>query len=372
MKIFKLAFRTFFILTLASSLFTFITVKNGFSQKLSDEEKDLKVEQKSQMMITIPMEPEALFNRARTISNQDPVNAIILYKHGLFLKRDAWDARKELALLYEKQGEWGMAINEYETINNATSSKESYQDLIRVLGEAGYYRSAATLAKKAYEKHPKEHHFLLSSAEFYIKAHAYNEAMDVILELIKINPMDAKTYFILGSIYERQEKPKEAFLAYIKAQDINENYSEVKEALERIKRMNATVSGLVIFLPEGYVPTNDGVIHLMTGQMISIVSHPKDDPKTLAIRELKKLLPEGISINAVTKDLPHIKNAVLVKIAYDDRQFFESVAVLAVPTLDKVYLMAWKARAVVEEGEHTLATLANSIVWQGAKGGSNK
>lgn len=82
-------------------------------------------------------------------------------------------------------------------------SPETESDVIRAPANAGYHRSAASNARKAFATHPGPPQFLYLAGVIFQKSAAEAEAADALQEYAKLKPDEGRAFFLLGTIHEK-------------------------------------------------------------------------------------------------------------------------------------------------------------------------
>ncbi len=340
-----------------------------------------------------------LFREARKLAPTDPIGAGRLYERGFMLKPDAWTEKRELAALYEKQQQWNLALGQYEAINRATESAESFTDLVRMLERAGYPRAAATAARKAYTKHPWLPRFIFLAGEILQKYGAQEEALAALQEYQKIAPGDGKALLLIGSIYEQAGRLADALRAYLSAEKLMKNDQETALAVKRLRSGAAFVEGLTIFLAPGFNVEKNGLSHAEGGQRVEVTVKTSGNPAKLALEAASEMMPPGLftaenlanyeqsrkmreklvsidpatakTIDAMafpfysTGDFPGMTGAkkALLSTSESARPGMESAVAIAVPHGGRIFIFLWRASMPAPEGEKTLTRLIGQTVW---------
>lgn len=346
-----------------------------------------------------PQKATAFFEEARKMTPVDSALAISLYQRGLVMKPDAWPEREELAVLYEKQGQWNMALDEYESINQAVVSAESFTNVIRSLGKAGYPRKAAATARKAFDQYPGQPQFLLLAGKLFDQAGSSAEALAALSEYLKLKPDDGQALLLCGSIYETAARPADALGAYLRAEKIMKNNKEASAAVKRLKSGAVITAGVAVFLPPGWNAEKDGLQNILEGQRVSLTVKNSGDPAALALsaaqnalpgdlftaqnrkiyeqsRQLRQELaqsdPEAVKkMEAIplpvysTGDYTAIKGAKIVLLSTSEsvQPGMESAVAVAVPAGGKIYIFLWRAARPAADGEKVLTLLISQTVW---------
>jgi tetratricopeptide (TPR) repeat protein len=371
----------------------------GISQGPSQEKAEQKQGPAPSLGVEEPRDAGTFFREAQRVAQNDPIGAIRLYQRGLILKPDAWPERKQLAALYEKQQQWSLAISEYEAVNKATGSAESFGDVVRAMDKAGFPRSAAATARKAFEKHPDRPLFLYLAGELFQKSGAGNEAVAALQEYTKLTPDEGKAFYLLGSIHEKEGRKVDALRAYLRARELMKNDKDAADAARRLQAGAVTVEGLIIFLPQGWSPDKGGLSNIRDGQRVTVSAATAGDPAVLALKAAREAMPEGMftdpslksyedfkkmreemakidpgsakSMESIptpsfsTRDLPHVAGAKMVLLSTGETPHpdMQSAAAVAVPSGGKIYTMVWKAAGPVEDAEKALGILLKQTMW---------
>lgn len=346
-----------------------------------------------------PQDAAAFFEGARKLSSTDFALAIRLYQRGLLMKPDAWNSRNELAALYEKQGQWNSAFAEYETINKALASSESFSNVIRVLGRAGYPRKAATTARNAFARYPGQPQYLFQAGELFAQAGLSAEALAALQEYLKLKPDDGQALLLCGSIYEKAARPVDALGAYLRAEKLMKNNKEAAAAVKRLKSGAVITAGIAVFLPPGWNAAKDGLQNIQEGQRVSLTVKNSGDPAALALatardalsrdlftaenrksyeqarklrQELAKSDPEAAKKMEsmplpfyATGDFTAMKGAkkTLLSTSESVQPGMESAVAVAVPAGGKIYIFLWRAARPAADGEKLLTLLISQTVW---------
>lgn len=317
----------------------------------------------------------------------------------MMLKPDAWKERKELAALYEKQGQWNMALEEYEAVFRADKSAESYANRLRMLEKAGYLRTAAAEARKAFAQYPDRPQFLLQAGELFHKAGDEAPATAALQEYLKLKPDDGRALMMLGSVYEKSKKPADALNAYLQAEKKMKGNQEAADAAKRLRAGNAVAGGLTIFLPEGWSADQDGIFNLQSGERVTVSVKSAGSPAALALtsardsmpkepfsaenlkqmEKLKKMrqelakkdpesaknMPSGMMPIHTQGDFAQLKGAKKAVLSTSEtlQPGMESAVSVAVPSGGKIYVFLWRASLPAADGEKTLSLLLGQSVW---------
>ncbi|MBA4396095.1 MAG: hypothetical protein C0394_01705 [Syntrophus sp. (in: bacteria)] len=349
--------------------------------------------------IAEPQDAEAFFQEARKLAPADPAGASRMYQRGIMIKPDAWVERRELAALYEKQGKWNLALAEYEAINKATGSAESFTDVVRTLDKDGYPRAAAAAALKAFAKYPGQPQFLFQTGELFLKSGAEDDAAAALQEYAKLRPKEGRAFFLLGSMHEKAGRYSDALGAYLRAEKLMKDDRDTVDALKRIRSNAATIEGLTIFLPAGWSVEKDGVVNIQGGERVTVTVKASGKPADLVLsaaletmppelftaqnrkihgqsrklrEEMAKIDPEAAKqMEAMplpfysTDDFPSIKGAkkALLSTSESVQPGMESAAAIAVPKGGKIYIFLWRAAQPAADGEKMLTQLLGQTVW---------
>jgi len=339
----------------------------------------------------------AFFEKAAKLALTNPVSAIALYQRGIILKPDAWKERKELAALYEKQGQWNMALAEYEAISRADKSAGSFINLVRMLDKSGYLHSAAAEAKKAFAQYPARPEFLLQAGELFHRAGDEAAAVTSLQEYLKLKPGNGQALMVLGAVYEKTKKPADALTSYLRAE--KQGNKEAADAVKRLRAGNAVIGGLTIFLPQGWAADKDGMTNLQSGERVTVAVKSTGSPAALALTsareamprepfseenikqkeqfkimqqelakknpESAKNMPSGMTPISTQGDFPPLKGAKKAVLSTGEtlRPGMESAVAVAVPVGGKIYIFLWRAARPAADGEKTLSLLLGQSVW---------
>lgn len=371
----------------------------GFAQAPSQEKAEQKKGPQPSLGVEEPKDAGTFFKEAQKVAPNDPIGAIGLYQRGLVLKPDAWAERRQLGVLYEKQQQWSPAISEYEAINKATGSKESFADLVRAMDQAGFSRSAATYARRGFEKYPGEPGFLYLAGESFRKAGAEKDAVAALQEYVRLKPDDGKAFFLLGSIHEKAGRKADALRAYLRAGELMKNDRDANDAVKRLQAGAVNVEGLTIFLPQKWLPDKNGLVNIEEGQRIAVTVAASGDPAAIALKAARESMPQGLFTDEAmksyerlrkmreeamkarpesakqmqsapipffaTRDAPGPAGSKMALLSTGEVSYpgIESAVALAVPSGGKVYTMIWRAAGPVNDGEKALAEILKQAVW---------
>lgn len=349
--------------------------------------------------LAVPQDAAAFFEEARKMAPVDPALAIRLYQRGLMMKPDAWPERKALAVLYEKQGQWNMALEEYEAINKALASDENFANVIRTLGKAGYPRKAAAEARKAFAQYPSRPQFLLQAGELFHEAGEEAAATAALQEYLKLKPDDGQALLLSGSVYEKAARSADALRSYLRAEKIMKNNKEASAAANRLKSGAVFTAGVAIFLPPGWNAETDGLQNIPEGQRVTLTVQKSGDPAALALSAARDALPRDLftvenrkiyeqsrqlrkemaqsdpeaakKMEAIplpfysTGDYTAIKGAKIALLSTSEslQPGMESAVAVAVPRSGKTYIFLWRAARPAADGEKLLTLLISQTVW---------
>ncbi len=374
-------------------------ISSSDAQDTGKEKAEMKKEATPSFGVAEPKEAEEFFKEAKRLEPSDPLAAIRLYREGMILKPDAWQERKQIAVLYEKQQQWGLALAEYEAVNKVTGSVESFADLSRIFDKAGYPRAAAVTAREGFAKHTSQQHFLLISGEIFLKIGAETEALAVLQEYVKLKPEDGKAFFLLGSLHEKAGRFTDALYAYIRARELLNNDINVSDAVKRIQARTVTVDGLTLIPPQGWLPDKNGLTNIKNGERIKVGAIASGDPAAIALKVAREAMPEGLfadeamksyeqmkkkreemikadpesgkQIESVpvplfnTRDVSSLTGAKMALLSTGETPYpgMESAVAMAIPSGGKIYTMVWKGAAPVEDGLKVINDLFEQTVW---------
>jgi tetratricopeptide (TPR) repeat protein len=349
--------------------------------------------------VPAPQDAAAFFEEARKLAAADPVSAVALYQRGMMLKPDAWKERKELGALYEKQGQWNMALAEYETIFRVEKSAEISANRVRMLDKTGYPRTAAAEARKAFAQYPGQPQFLLQAGELYHKSQDEAPATAALQEYLQLKPDDGKALILLGSVYEKTKKPADALNAYLRAEKQVKGNQEAADAVKRLRSGSVVIDRLTIFLPRGWAADKDGLTNLQSGERVTVSVKSAGSPAALALtaareampqepfskenlkqqEQLKKMrqelskkdpeaaknIPSGIMPLYTQGDFPPLKGAKKAVLSTSEtiQPGMESAVAAAVPAAGEIYVFLWRASLPAADGEKTLGLLLEQAAW---------
>lgn len=255
--------------------------------------------------------------------------------------------------------------------------------------KANFIKAAKDIALNAFKKYPDEPAFLHLSGELFYKSGELNEALKSLQEFIRLKPTDGRAFFLMGSIYEKLNKPKDALLAYLRASELIKNDKDINDAIKRFQAKTFNIKDLSIFIPDGWIRDKDGLLSIETSQRIALFVDPKGDAEKIAIRYAKDAMPYGLftdealksyeefrkSLKKETVTLPipfiRVKNmegknfAKMVSVSTGEisHSDIESSVAISIPYKDKVYTIVWKANDTAEKGERLLTGLFEQAIW---------
>lgn len=366
-----------------------------FTAKALDEKPDTPPK------IETPKEKtaEGLFQEAQAISEKYPDGAIQLLIECLALKPDTWQARKQLASLYEKQNKWGLAITEYEAVNTASESAEGFSDIVRVMEKGGFLRNAAKTDMKAFEKYPDKPEFLLQAGEIFLKSGADNDAAASLQEFIKQRPDEGKAYLLLANIHEKAGRLPDALRMYMRAHTLMKENRDAADAIKRLTAKTFQAENIWIFLPVGWVAEKDGMTNLQWNQRMTLNVSAGGDTETIALKAAREAMPEALFSDEnlksfekmrvmreeieksnpeaakmmqsiplpffSSKDFNGIAGASMVLLSTSEtpQPGIESVCAAAMTKDGKIYSFVLKSNGPVAEGEKTLTDILSQVIW---------
>lgn len=118
--------------------------------------------------------------------------------------------------------------NDSEEFNNIG---EVYHEISKVYTDMGQHQEAFRQIKEAIVIEPENKDFLASRAYICMDLEDYDEAIDILVELINKSPEDEYINICLGRCYDRKNKAEDSLKYFKKALEIN---AENVEALEKI------------------------------------------------------------------------------------------------------------------------------------------
>lgn len=356
-------------------------------------------EPQKKIELTPPAEnTDELFKEAAILTKKNPDEAIRLYKRAFQSKPDAWNERKNLALLYEKLGKPEAAASEYESINNAIDTAQSNTDLIRILEKTGALPAAAAVALRGAQKFPDDSGLAFFAGDLLLKSGQADMALEFIKRTSQKKPEDKKILSLLSQAYEKQGNEAAALRAYLKSMDTGISNDEQKKTLERLGKHAVRVEDLWFFLPRGWEKDKNVLINAIEGQRIYVDAHSEVDLNAIAMKVVKEKMPAGMfddekvrgyeemrkMASEFSKNSPDAANGikvgrlpvyltkaltdnmkglmVLASSGEDPSDFMQSVCALVLPTGNKVYTVAWVSSKSYQEGEKTLLSLVDYIV----------
>jgi tetratricopeptide (TPR) repeat protein len=235
-----------------------------------------------------------LFKEGAALAEKNPGSAIRLFKEGLSLKPDALPARNQLAAIYQKQRQWGLAITEYETINRATASAESFLRLAEALARAGYAVEAAIKAEQGAEKYPSHEALQFLAGEQLAAIGEGKRAAPYLQRAAQSSPGVALIPALLGKIYEKEGKTVDAIKAYRVALSLDKNQKDALSGEVRLRARCVTRPGFIFVPPEGWLPSEQGMWSPSTGQDIAMIVGEKALPADAATRLIMERVPKGL------------------------------------------------------------------------------
>ncbi len=376
-----------------------VSGKEALPVPAGEKDKNPKKIPAASFGVAEPKDAASFFQEAGKSASGDPDSSIRLYRQGLLLKPDAYVARKELANLLEKKGQWNPALAEYEVIHKTALSVESYTDLVRILDKAGYLRAAASEARKAFEKYPVQSQFLLQAGELFHKAGDEAAASAALQEYLKLKPEDGQALMTLGAVFEKIQKTTDALRVYLRAEKVMKDDKNLADALKRLRTGTAVLGGLTVFLPDGWIAEKDAAVHLQGGERVTVAVKTSGGPTVHALVTAREAMPrepfstEALKQNEQMKkmrqeltkldpeaakkmpgppmplynqgDFPGIKGAKKALLSTSDSFVpgMESAVAVAVPSGGKIYVFLWQAARPVTDGEKLLKFLISQTVW---------
>jgi tetratricopeptide (TPR) repeat protein len=237
---------------------------------------------------------DTLFKDAAGLVEKNPREAIRLYMLGLEQKPDNSRARQELAMLFEKSGLPAEAITQYELINRASGSAESFVALSNALGKAGYAVEAAIKAEEGTGRFPGHKELQRLAALRLSGAGQWKKALPYLQQAVKSDPTDGATMALLGEAYEKEGKMRDALKAYQGALAIDSNLKAAAAGEGRIKSRSLVRPGFVLIPSEGWLPSEKGLWNSSTGQDITVIVDEKGTPAEVATKLIAERVPKGL------------------------------------------------------------------------------
>jgi tetratricopeptide (TPR) repeat protein len=259
-----------------------------------------------------PRTADDLFKEAQTILEKNPGEAARLLKQGLTMKPDAFPARQQLATLYEKQKQWGFAITEYEIVNRAAGTAESFLALANALARAGYTVEAAIKAEEGAVKYPSHGALQLLAGEQLVASGQFKKAVPYLKRAADLTPKIAQIPALLGQIHEKEGKMIDAMKAYRQALALDKNQKDALSGEARLKTRSVARPGFIVVLPDGWLPSERGIWNPSTGQDITMIVSDKALPVDVATRLILERVPKGLYDDAAVefqkKQIAEIRN----------------------------------------------------------------
>lgn len=117
--------------------------------------------------------------------------------------------------VYYDQGDYDLAIDDFNTAISLDSTKAEYYHLLA----DGYLdnnqsRDALAVMNKVVEKHPERIPSLLKLSEFQLILKQYDNSIRTINEIIRQDPQNAEAFFMLGMNFRELGKKEEAINAF--------------------------------------------------------------------------------------------------------------------------------------------------------------
>ncbi len=141
-----------------------------------------------------------------------------------------------MAEFYKKQGEWQKAVKEYQAIIHASPMNPSpYIFLARVLELKKKYREAGEILQKylSYDRNQKVLQFL---GEIYFKLNEQEAAIIYLKEALKLEPLNARTNFLLAKSLMKSEHYQEAYIFVQQSLINSQKQSEAQKFANVLRR----------------------------------------------------------------------------------------------------------------------------------------
>ena len=340
----------------------------------------------------------ALFKDAASVSEKTPDEAMRLYRRALQLKPDAPAERRKFAQLLEKQGKLNEAVGEYEALNSATGSAESFTDLVRVLEKAGLYNSAASVALNGAMKFPDNAGLTISTGELLLKTNRIDMALGFLKKAVQKMPDNRKILFLLGQAYEKKDMPSDALRAYLKSAGNAEQIVELKDAIKKLAARAIVIDNIRVFLPKGWIQDKNNFINIVEQQRVVIEGHVAGNINDIALNTVRGQMPAGMfsaerlkgydetrkmaaemakaspDVAGQMKNVPipvlltkpvtdRLKGIMTLASTSEDKlPVIKSVCVFAFQSGSRIYTMSLVTSAPYQEGEKALQSLIDYIV----------
>ena len=173
-----------------------------------------------------------------------------------------------LGISYLEKGEYKKAIRQLEWARRISprdgkiraNLAKAYQKLAELYIQKDDYDRAIKELKKAKRFAPKDNGIDRSLAGLYLKqaqvhfeGGSNDKALEKLTKAIKLNPEEPQAYILLGQIYDRREKLKEAMTAWKKALELDPENVQVKEFLDVVRLEKKTVKDLGLWKSEYFI-----------------------------------------------------------------------------------------------------------------------
>ena len=134
----------------------------------------------------------------------------------------SYPAHKTLAMLYEKQKNWEVAIDEYRrAVDLRNVDKDSYFKIAQISNEMGNKEEAIKMLNHLLKQRPAEYRATELLGNILQGEERYKEAIGVYQEALRYRPTQYEIYYQLGMAYTMLNDFQKAKEYYEKAADLN-------------------------------------------------------------------------------------------------------------------------------------------------------
>ena len=134
----------------------------------------------------------------------------------------SYPAHKTLAMLYEKQKKWEVAIDEYRrAVDLRNVDKDSYFKIAQISNEMGNKEEAIKMLNHLLKQRPAEYRATELLGNILQDEERYKEAINVYQEALRYRPTQYEIYYQLGMSYTMLNDFQKAKEFYEKAANLN-------------------------------------------------------------------------------------------------------------------------------------------------------
>jgi len=134
----------------------------------------------------------------------------------------SYPAHKTLAMLYEKQKKWEIAIDEYRrAVDLRNVDKDSYFKIAQISNEIGEKEEAIKMLNHLLRQRPAEYRATELLGNILQEEERYKEAINVYQEALRYRPTQYEIYYQLGMTYTMLNDFQKAKDFYEKAANLN-------------------------------------------------------------------------------------------------------------------------------------------------------